>query len=83
MTVYAPGEAGLITDSDKSWSQVNLIVKKREVASYLSQELNDDAIVNLVDDIFSEMGYSLALQEDNEAINGTGAGERTLVLAVF
>ena len=29
-------------------------------------------MLNLVDDLFMEMAYSLALQEDNELINGTG-----------
>lgn len=73
LTVYAPGEANAITTSDKTWGQVQLIAKKRATASYLSQELVDDALISIVDNIISEMGYALALQEDNELINGTGA----------
>jgi HK97 family phage major capsid protein len=73
LTVYAPGEANAITTSDKTWKQVELITKKRAVASYISQELVDDALINIVDNIVSEMGYALALQEDLELINGTGA----------
>lgn len=73
LTVYAPGEATAITTSDKTLSQVELITKKRAVATYISQELVDDALINIVDNVISEMGYALALQEDNELINGTGA----------
>lgn len=73
LTVYSPGESNAITTSDKTWGQVQLIAKKRAVASYLSQELVDDALISIVDNIISEMGYALALQEDNELINGTGA----------
>ncbi len=73
LTVYYPAELGTITDSDKSWSQVGLAAEKRAVASKISQELIDDALINVVDNVFSEMAYALALQEDNEMINGTGA----------
>jgi HK97 family phage major capsid protein len=73
LTVYAPGETNAITTSDKTWKQVELITKKRAVAAYISQELQDDALINIVDNIVSEMGYALALQEDTELINGTGA----------
>ncbi len=72
LTVYAPGEGTAITDSDKSWSQIALMMRKRAVASLLSQELVADSIISVVDDIFSEMGYALAQQEDREAINGNG-----------
>jgi len=73
LTVYYPGETAAITPSDKTWSQVELIAKKRAVAAYISQELVDDSLINIVDNVVSEMGYALALQEDNELINGTGA----------
>ncbi len=72
LTVYYPAELGTITDSDKSWSQIGLACEKRAVASKISQELVDDALINIVDNVFSEMAYALALQEDNEMINGTG-----------
>jgi HK97 family phage major capsid protein len=74
LTVYAPGEAATITDSDKQWGQVGLVVKKRAVATFISQELNDDSIINITDNLFVEMGYALALQEDNELVNGDGSG---------
>ena len=51
LTVYAPGEGNAITDSDKSWSEVALYIKKRAVASYISQELSEDALINIVDNV--------------------------------
>jgi HK97 family phage major capsid protein len=74
LTVYAPGEGNTITDSTKEWGQISLIVKKRAVAALISQELNDDAIINVVDNLFVEMGFALAQQEDKELINGDGSG---------
>ncbi len=73
LTVYYPGEMGAITPSTKDWKAVALIAKKRAVANQISQELVDDAILNIVDNAVEEMAYALADQEDNEVINGTGA----------
>lgn len=73
LTVYYPDEASSITDSTKYWGQVELIARKRAVATKISQELQDDALINVVDNAVTEMSYALALQEDNELINGTGA----------
>lgn len=73
LTVYYPGEAQTINTSDKSWGQIELIAKKRAVAHQISQELVDDALIAIVDDAINEMGYALALKEDDEAINGDGS----------
>lgn len=72
LTVYYPEEAQTITDSTKNWSQVGLTLQKRAVATLMSMELVEDAIISVADDAVAEMGYALALQEDNELINGDG-----------
>lgn len=72
LQVTYPGEAQAIADSDKSWSQVAVAAKKRAVLSYLSQELVDDAVIDIADNLVAEMAYSLALREDDEIINGDG-----------
>lgn len=71
-TVRYPGEAGAITASDEAWGQVAFSAVKRSILSYVSQELKDDAIINIMDQAVSRMAYQFALQEDNEAINGDG-----------
>jgi HK97 family phage major capsid protein len=72
LTVYYVGETATITDSDKTWDQIELITKKRAVASKISQELVDDALISIVDNVVSEMAYALALKEDEEMIDGDG-----------
>lgn len=75
LTVYYGNEnpSSDMTSSDKSWSQIELVAKKRYVVHQLSQELVDDALIAVVDDAINEMGYALAYKEDDEMINGTGA----------
>jgi HK97 family phage major capsid protein len=72
LTVYYPGEATTITESNLAFGQVSLAAIKRAVLTQLSQELVDDSIISIVDTAVAEMGYALALQEDNELINGAG-----------
>lgn len=72
LTVYYPDEASSITDSTKNWGQIELITRKRAVATKISQELQEDALISVVDNAVAEMSYAMALQEDNELINGDG-----------
>ncbi len=74
LTVYGGGEnpSADMTASDKAWKQVKLVADKRYVVHQISQELTDDAIINVVDDAVSEMAYALALAEDDELFNGDG-----------
>lgn len=79
LTVYYPGEAGAYTPGDKSWSQFTLTAVKRGVFTKISQELRDDALINVVDDLVSEIGTALGLNEDREIVGGTGiAGDGTV-----
>lgn len=73
-TVYYPGEAGAITASDAVWGSVGLTAKKRACLSYISQELQDDSAIAIADKLASYFGTNLAVQEDNEFINGDGTG---------
>jgi HK97 family phage major capsid protein len=73
LTVYVVNEMQAMTPSDKTWSSVAVAAVKRACLSYLSQELSDDALINMVDNLVSEQAYALAEKEDDELINGTGA----------
>ena len=73
LTVYVVPEGAAITPSDTSWGAISVAAKKRACLSYLSQELSDDALINIVDNIVLEMGHALADQEDNELINGNAS----------
>lgn len=85
-SVKYPGEAGAITASDEAWGQVSFSAVKRAILSYVSMELADDAIINIMDQAVSRMAYEFAYQEDNEALNGDGTstygGETGILSAI-
>lgn len=86
LTVDYPSEAAAITASDKSWANVALSVKKQATLTKISNELLNDAIVNVADDIASEIGFALAQASDNELVNGDGSstyGSETGVLSAM
>jgi HK97 family phage major capsid protein len=72
VTVYYPGEATAITASDQVWEKVTLNAKKRAILSFISQELSDDSVIPVMDDLASQMGLDLAINEDTEFIKGDG-----------
>lgn len=82
LTVYYPNELQTITDSDKSWALISLAAEKRAVASKISQELVDDALISIIDNVVLEQAYALALAEDNELCNGTGSSAYGHVLGL-
>lgn len=64
LTVYFPGEAGTITDSDATQGQVNLTAKKAATLTKISNELNDDAIVSIANEVAEEIAYAHAVKID-------------------
>lgn len=72
LTAYFVGENTLITESDKQWDRVQLIAKKLAVLTKMSTELNEDAIINLGDDLAGEIAYAFALMEDTCGFLGDG-----------
>ena len=72
VTAYFVGETDSITASDKSWNQVELTAKKLGALTRMSSDLNEDAVINLADDLASEMALAFATKEDQCAIDGDG-----------
>ncbi len=64
LTAYFTGEGEAYTESSKAWSRVNLVAKKLTALSYYTSELNEDAILNLGDDLAGEIAYAFAVKED-------------------
>ena len=64
LTVYFPGEAGTITDSDLTVNQVNLIAKKASTLTKISNELNEDAAVSIANEVADEIAYAHAVKID-------------------
>ena len=74
LTVYYPGEATAITESDKVWATIALAPVKRSTLTKISNELIADAVINVADDIALEIGRALGVREDAELILGDGSG---------
>lgn len=74
LTVYYPGEnpSSAITESDKSWDNVQLVAKKAATLSRMSSEIAEDAIISLADDLAQEIAYAFSNAEDLAGFNGDG-----------
>ena len=72
MTAYWVGESASITASDQTFDQVNLVAKKLAARTKISNELNEDAMINLGDTLAGEIAYAFAKSEDEAAFNGDG-----------
>lgn len=82
LTAYFVGEATAITESSKSWDQVNLVARKLGVLSLWSSELNEDAMVNIGDDLAGEIAYAFANKEDDCFFNGDGTSTYGTIVGV-
>lgn len=74
VTVQYPGEATAITASDRTWGNVSLTAVKRATMSKISMELLADSVISVIDNLASDVGNALAVNQDNEFINGDGTG---------
>jgi HK97 family phage major capsid protein len=72
VTAYFIGETTEITESEKSWNQVELTAKKLGALTRMSTDLSEDAIINVADDLADEMAYAFAVKEDECCIDGDG-----------
>ena len=72
LTANFVGEATAGTESTQTFQQVNLIAKKLMVLTTISNELNEDSLVNLGDSVAGEIAYSFARREDECGFIGDG-----------
>jgi len=70
--VYFVSEGVAPTASDLSYGFTTLSAKKLGHLTFVSYELNDDALVNVVDEITREAAYALADKEDKCLFVGDG-----------
>jgi HK97 family phage major capsid protein len=71
LTAYFVGEATAGTESTQTFESVLLVAKKMQVLATVSNELNEDAFVNL-DDLAGEISYAFAKKEDECGFIGDG-----------
>jgi HK97 family phage major capsid protein len=72
LTPHFVGEATAGTESTQTFESVLLVAKKAMVLTTVSNELNEDAFVNLADDVAGEIAYALAKKEDECGFLGDG-----------
>lgn len=77
LTAYFPGEATAITESTKTLAQVTLTAKKLAVLTTISNELNEDAFLNLADDVARDIAYAFAQKEDFCLFMADGTNDAT------
>jgi HK97 family phage major capsid protein len=73
LSVYYPGEATAGTESTQTFAQVTMTAKKAMILTTVSSELQEDAFVNIADDLAGEIAYAFANSEDSQGFTGTGA----------
>jgi HK97 family phage major capsid protein len=73
LTAYFVSDNEAITESTKSWDQVNLSAKKIGVLSKVSSELSEDAFINVADDLAGEIAYAFSELEDGCGLIGDGS----------
>lgn len=66
------GEASAGTDTTQSFQSVQLVAKKLMVLTTISNELNEDSLINLGDSVAGEIAYAFSLKEDQCGFMGSG-----------
>ena len=66
------GEATAGSETTQTFAQVNLVAKKLMVLTSISNELAEDAMINIGDSVAGEIAYAFALKEDQCGFLGDG-----------
>lgn len=61
-----------VTASDKGWDNVNLVAKTLAALSMISKNLEEDAVIDVIDDLAMEQAYAFAKKEDECWLIGDG-----------
>lgn len=82
LTAYWSAENTAITESTKSWNNINLVAKKLGIYALIPSELNEDAIINMADDFAREAAWAFAKKEDETGFTGDGTSTYNGVLGL-
>lgn len=72
LTVYYPGEATAITESNPTVNNVTLTATKMACLTQVSSELLNDSAISFGDFVAREIAYAFADKEDEDLFNGDG-----------
>lgn len=82
LTAYWSAENTAITESTKAWNNISLVAKKLGVYALIPSELNEDAIINMADDLARECAWAFAKKEDETGFTGDGTSTYNGVLGL-
>lgn len=66
-------ESASITESDQVYTQVKLTAQKLGIITRITNELAEDAVINLADFVANDMGRAFASKEDEVVFAGDGS----------
>jgi HK97 family phage major capsid protein len=69
-TVFYPGEAQAITESDLTFAQVSLTAKKMAGLVKMSTEISEDSLISMTDTIVRDLAWGFAKAEDENLFTG-------------
>jgi HK97 family phage major capsid protein len=82
LTVYVVGESTSPTASDKTWDRVRLTARKIGVLTKYTNELREDAVLNIGDDLAQEIAYAFSKFEDDCGFVGDGTSTYAGIVGV-
>lgn len=72
VTSYFVAEQGAPTANDPTWGQAQLVAKSLKTETRFTQELEEDAVIDIGAFVVDELALSQAAMEDNCWLNGDG-----------
>lgn len=72
LTAYFVNESDAITESNQTWSDVQLVAKKLAAIARITNELSADSVISVGDEVAGEIAYAFANKEDECGFNGDG-----------
>lgn len=83
LTASYVGEGVAGNSTDTAWDNVQLVAKKLMVLSRLSSEIEEDALISMVDMLALECAYAFALKEDTVGFTGDGSATSGGIVGVL
>lgn len=75
VTAYHAADGDGIAASQKQWDMVTLTAQKIAALVLYSNELSEDAIIDIADDLSQEIAWAFSLTEDQDGFNGDGTSK--------
>lgn len=72
LTAYFIAENAVGTESNMTWSDIQLVAKNLMVLARMSNQLSADAVISIGDTLAGEIAYAFSNKEDECGFNGDG-----------